>query len=330
VIIDRIDPRSVRSAIELASHAPSVHNTQPWHWTIGRRVVHLNADRHRRLPATDADGRDLTVSCGAALHHVGVALAAAGIRTTVHRIPDPAEPERLATLELKPGTASEGDLEMAAAITRRRSDRRPFGDRPIPEETWLQVQNAAIGQGAILRPVVGPRARSALLEAIRQAAALQQDVPGYTTELASWSGHHAGDDGVPAANLVRNSAAGAAGAPAARRFAPGDIDPVPARRADGAMLAVLGTASDDTLSQLRAGEALSSVLLTATTLGLASCPLSQPLEIGSTRHILRDHVLEGSLSPQLVLRLGWPPVKRSLPATPRRSSADIATVEQDR
>jgi nitroreductase len=330
VIIDRIDPRSVRSAIELASHAPSVHNTQPWHWTIGRRVVHLNAERHRRLPATDADGRDLTVSCGAALHHVGVALAAAGIRTTVHRIPDPAEPERLATLELKPGTASEGDLEMAAAITRRRSDRRPFGDRPIPEETWLQVQNAAIGQGAILRPVVGPRARSALLEAIRQAAALQQDVPGYTTELASWSGHHAGDDGVPAANLLRNSAAGVAGAPAARRFARGDIDPVPARRADGAMLAVLGPASDDTLSQLRAGEALSSVLLTATTLGLASCPLSQPLEIGSTRHILRDHVLEGSLSPQLVLRLGWPPVKRSLPATPRRSSTDIATVEQDR
>ena len=188
MIIDRIDPRSVRSAIELASHAPSVHNTQPWHWTIGRRVVHLNADRHRRLPATDADGRDLTVSCGAALHHVGVALAAAGIRTTVHRIPDPAEPERLATLELKPGTASEGDLEMAAAITRRRSDRRPFGDRPIPEETWLQVQNAAIGQGAILRPVVGPRARSALLEAIRQAAALQQDVPGYRRSSRAGAG----------------------------------------------------------------------------------------------------------------------------------------------
>ena len=96
------------------------------------------------------------------------------------------------------------------------------------------------------------------------------------------------------------------------------------------MLAVLGTASDDTLSQLRAGEALSSVLLTATTLGLASCPLSQPLEIGSTRLMLRDIVLEGTLSPQLVLRLGWPPVKRSLPATPRRSSADTATVEQDR
>ena len=36
------------------------------------------------------------------------------------------------------------------------------------------------------------------------------------------------------------------------------------------------------------------------------------------------------MSPQLVLRLGWPPVKRSLPATTGRLSADTATDEQDR
>jgi len=96
------------------------------------------------------------------------------------------------------------------------------------------------------------------------------------------------------------------------------------------VLTVLGTASDDTLSRLRAGEALSAVLLTATTLGLASCPLSRPLEVGSTRRSLRDDVLVGTVSPQLVLRLGWPVVGPSLPGTPRRSFADTATVEQDR
>lgn len=72
------------------------------------------------------------------------------------------------------------------------------------------------------------------------------------------------------------------------------------------------------------------MLLTATTLGLATCPLSQPLEIGSTRRMLRDDVLDGTLSPQLVLRLGWRPAGPSLPATPRRSFAEAATVEQDR
>lgn len=95
------------------------------------------------------------------------------------------------------------------------------------------------------------------------------------------------------------------------------------------MLAVLGTTSDDTLAQLRAGEALSAVLLTATTLGLATCPLSQPLEVGSTRRMLRDDVLGGTLSPQLVLRLGWP-TGPSLPVTPRRSVADTTIVEEER
>jgi hypothetical protein len=166
-----------------------------------------------------------------------------------------------------------------------------------------------------------------LLEAIREAEAQQKDVPGYGTELATWTGRRAGDDGVPAANLLQ---ARTAGIPASRSFLEGDIGPYPVGRQDEAVLAVLGTASDDTLSQLRAGEALSAVLLTATTLGLATCPLSQPLEIGATRRTVRDDVLEATLSPQLVLRIGWPPIGPPLPATPRRSFADIATVAQDR
>lgn len=326
MIIDEIDRRTVGSAIQLASHAPSVHNSQPWRWTVGRNVVHLGADLRRWLPATDADGRDLTVSCGAALHHLRVALAAAGIRATVHRTPNPAEPDRLATVELEPGAVTEADLGLAAAITRRRTDRRPFTDWQIPEDSWRELEGAAVAQGAILRAVGDGRPRAALLHAIRESAARQQEVPGYATELATWTGHRTGDEGVPAANLLEREAAGT---PAARRFARGDIGPAPGSREDGALLAVLGTASDDTLSQLRAGEALSAVLLAATALGLASCPLSQPLEIGSTRRMLRDDVLGGTLSPQLVLRLGWPPMDRSLPATPRRSYADTATVEQE-
>jgi nitroreductase len=324
VATNKVDQRTVRSAIELASHAPSVHNSQPWRWTIGRHVVHLDADRRRRLPATDADGRDLVVSCGAVLHHLRVALAAAGIRATVHRIPNPDEPDRLATLELKPGMPTDVDFELTAAIVRRRTDRRPFGNCRLPEESRRHLEEAALGQGAILRVVDGGRSRAALLEAIGEADKQQQDVPGYATELATWTGHRTGDDGVPAANLLNRAAAGV---PAARRFAGGDLGPVPANLEDGAVLTVLGTASDDTLSRLRAGEALSAVMLSATTLGLATCPLSQPLEIGTTRRVLRDDVLEGTLSPQLVLRLGWPPAGSSLPATPRRPFADIATVE---
>ena len=64
-----IDRLTVRSALMLAAAAPSVHNSQPWRWVVGPRSVHLYADLSRRLPATDPQGRDMIVSCGAALHH---------------------------------------------------------------------------------------------------------------------------------------------------------------------------------------------------------------------------------------------------------------------
>jgi nitroreductase len=322
----KVDRRTVRSAVELASHAPSVHNSQPWHWTLGRQIVHLNADLRRWLPATDADGRDLVVSCGAALHHLRIALVAVGLGAVVHRLPHPGEPDRLATIELRTGTATDADLGLAAAVVRRRTDRRPFSDQQIPDDMQRELEGAAAAQGAILRIVDDEWSRAALLAAIREADARQADLPGYATELATWSGHRAGDDGVPAANLLRDAAAGG---PAGRRFTAGDLGPYLDRRADGATLAVLGTASDDTLCRLRAGEALSAVLLTATTLGLATCPLSQPLEIGSTRRILRDDVLGGTLSPQLILRLGRPPAGPSLPATHRRPFPACATVEPE-
>ncbi|MGH3769581.1 MAG: PEP/pyruvate-binding domain-containing protein [Pseudonocardiaceae bacterium] len=75
--------------------------------------------------------------------------------------------------------------------------------------------------------------------------------------------------------------------------------------------------TDDRISQLRAGEALSAVLLTATELQLAICPLTQPLEIGTTRAVLRDRVLDGARvpadgAPDRVVTDG----QRPLPAAP--------------
>lgn len=317
MIIEQVDHGTVRSAIELASRAPSVHNSQPWGWRLGERSVHLYADLRRWLPATDADGRDLVMSCGAALHHLRIALAATGVRSAVHRMPDPAELDHLASVELESGDPTGSDVRLVTAIPLRRTDRRPFGTWPIPAGIVEELVSCAADQGVVLRVIDEPFARAGLMTAIRDAAAAQDDIEGYQTELATWSGDDRGGDGIPAANLLRN---GVAGVEAARRFADGDVefahgDP------DGATLAVLGTASDDPLSHLRAGEALSAVLLLATDFGLATCPLSQPLEIGATRRTVGDEVLGGTLSPQVVLRLGWPVSGPPLPATPRRPVA---------
>ncbi|PRC62469.1 NAD(P)H nitroreductase, partial [Mycobacterium sp. ITM-2017-0098] len=63
--------------------------------------VHLYANADLQLPHTDPDARDLMLSCGAALHHCVVALAALGWQAKVHRFPNPAEQDHLAALELR-------------------------------------------------------------------------------------------------------------------------------------------------------------------------------------------------------------------------------------
>ena len=98
--------RQVATALRLAVRAPSVHNCQPWRWLVGPGTVHLYADGSRQVPATDPHGRDLLISCGAALNHLLVALASLGWDARVRRMPNPARPGHLATVEPFPHTAT--------------------------------------------------------------------------------------------------------------------------------------------------------------------------------------------------------------------------------
>jgi nitroreductase len=320
------DDETVRSVIELAVRAPSIHNSQPWRWVAGDSSVHLFTDSGRQLPATDPDGRDLLVSCGAALHHARVAFAAVGWATTVHRLPDPAQPAHLAALECFPRLATDEDIALAAAIPRRRTDRRRFSSWPVPGDLLDTLAAHAAKQGAILIPITDPDDRFQLTSAIIEAARQQEANPDYASELAAWAGRSfAATKGVPAANTL--SAPARYGDTAMRTFPYGALPPEPESwEGDAGELLVLGTSSDDRVSQLRAGEALSAVLLAAADMHLASCPLSQPLEIGTTRALLRDRVLDGAASPQMVLRIGWASTASDpIPPTPRRALENVLT-----
>jgi len=83
------------------------------------------------------------------------------------------------------------------------------------------------------------------------------------------------------------------------------------------------TSSEDPLSCLRAGEALSGVLLEATWRGLATRIESQVVEVDAARRILEDRVLEGTRSAQLLIRVGWPVDDEEIPATPRRETSEV-------
>jgi nitroreductase len=106
---------------------------------------------------------------------------------------------------------------------------------------------------------------------------------------------------------------------------PGLVQPSGAAPADdGSPILALGTETDDRLARLRAGEATSIVLLTATAMGLACCPISEPLEIAETRDAVRAEVFGASGYPQMLLRVGWAPINADpLPPTPRRELSHV-------
>lgn len=311
------DAYTVRAAVALAVRAPSVHNSQPWQWQFSGRTVELRADPGRRLRHTDPDGRDLLVSCGCALHHFTVAAAALGWAARIHRLP---EPGLLARIDLAPHDTHDDDVTLAAAIPRRRSDRRRFTDRPLLVRDEVLLQKSAADQGAALHVATAAPHLTVLASAAAEAAGLHRADQDYEIELAAWSGRDHAPDGVPARNAVL------ALAPRRelriREFAGGRIPDTAGR--DGAVQTVLATPGDTELDRLRAGEAASAVLLTATRLNLVSCVYSEPFEFTCTRGLVRDCVLGGRLEPQLVVRIGYAPKDAApLPATPRRPVDEV-------
>lgn len=314
------DPETLRSALALASRAPSVHNSQPWLWRVGQETVHLYADESRRLPHTDPDGRDLLLSCGAVLHHLCVAARAEGWEATIHRLPNPATPEHLASVEFRPTTCSSEDIELARAISKRSTDRRRFSSWEVPAAHIEAIIAAGASTGVLVRDVSTEPARTQLVRAFEQAAWEHAHDDSYGAELAQWSGRHVSPQGVPARSTVVTGSD-----PTVRRFSHPGLPEAVVRDIDAAdRMLLLTTSSDDRLSQLRAGEAASAGLLTATRLGLATCPLTEPMELTDTRKRIRTNVLDNAGFPQIIIRVGWAvPSAEPVPVTPRRPLDEV-------
>lgn len=311
------DTATLRTALALATRAPSVHNSQPWRWRVGDRSLHLYVDSDRHLPHTDPDRRELLVSCGATLHHAVVALAALGWRAVVARLPNPGDPSHLASIQVVRREPDQTEIGLAAAIPLRRTDRRRYSLWPVPRADIATIGVRTGRLGVELRRI---DATPNVLAIVARAVSLHLQDNAYLGELHQWSGRRAATAGVPARNSIRPAAA----ASATSRTFPGGLLDQHEITAEHGVLVALGTRDDDAESRLRAGEATSLALLTSTSFGLASCPVTEPLEIGETREELRRVVFDGIAHPQMILRIGWAPVCADpLPTTPRRSLDEV-------
>lgn len=316
-----MSPSIPRRLVELACQAPSVHNTQPWIWRVSNNTVRLYADTSRQLPVEDPTGRNLVISCGAALDHFQYAGRALGWETSVTRMPEGSGRDLpLALVRVDRGKPSRTPAEDLEVLRNRCTDRRRFTSWPVPAAMLDSLVGTARSRGAQAGAVVDEAARLRLELLAHQAHALRAEDPIAKREQRQWVGR-SGGDGVPVSVLP------ALDDPRSiprTRFGAGLVQESRTVVESGDGVIVLGGDVDEPGAWLRTGEALSALWLEATRAGLSVVPLSLPVEIDSVRSDLQRVVLKGDLHPHLLVRIGWQAIGRSqLPRTPRRSVSEV-------
>jgi hypothetical protein len=326
---EQVTRAEARAALEIAARAslraPSVFNTQPWKWRLTGEVLELSSDPARRLGVTDAEGRLLLLSCGGALHHARVSLAAAGWRAEVERVPEEKQPDLLARIRVAGCAGPDSDAgKLVAAISRRRTDRRPFSDRPVSEQTITRLRRLVEAQGAYLHLVPHDRVPE-LAISVDEAADANYFDPAHRSELTDWTHRPAWTgDGVPPSTVV---------SPSLRRVPVRNFLPdgsagllANADHDEGAVYVIIFGTTDQPADLLRGGEAMSALLLEATAEGLATAPISEAVEAAWPRQLLR-RLLSGIGEPYLIVRLGHVESPNAVPPTPRRAPTDVIRIE---
>jgi hypothetical protein len=327
-------PRHARGAEQLhfllrfALLAPSTHNSQPWRFRIvDDDTVEVWTDPTRWLRRIDAAGRQLAMSCGAALFHLRLAMRRYGHVDDVEYLPDRARPDLVARVHRgRRIDPSMRDLELFAAILRRRTYRGPFLVRPVGAALSEALVRESAREGAWLVRL-HPHDKLDVARVIASADRRQLADPVFRSELGQWLRPRGSRrrDGIPMARKDVPTALPIVGPALLRAFDLGDG--VAAREralaTQSPVLAVLGTELDELRDWVTAGEAMEAVLLRATQLGLAASFLNQAIEERDLRRPIGAAARSWGV-PQLILRFGW---GAEVAATPRRDVEEVTWQE---
>ncbi len=304
-----------RALIGAAVLAPSHWNTQPWRFESEQNVIRIVADTQRELATLDPDRRDLALSLGAALENLLIAARAYGLRPSVTYLPGGGVNGVVAEVTWTPGETPR-DRTLFGAIPERRTNRREYDGRgiylqnraqltaQIPDEfrlNWLDDRDgmrhvADLAFEAVKTQVLDPRAGAERYAWTRfDGGDARRRGDGITVDslelggLAHWL---AGRYFNPESWLLRFGAENAA------KQARAQV------RSAGALALLTGTRAGGLAQRLAAGQAYERLALTATALGIAQQPISEPLSSESMRADLARRFGAAGGEPLMLVRLG--------------------------
>jgi len=310
--------------IATAARAPSVHNTQPWRFKVTQNAFELYADPRRKL-GVDPAGREMLISCGAALFGLRLAIRSLGYQPVTELLPDPAQGRLLARVRLRRSTpASETERRMLEALPHRHTHRGPFAATPLPAGLLPALQHDALTEGARLVHVAQTLSYQQLTDIVSAVGRRQDLDPVAQAEVRRWTRAvgAAARDGVPAQAFEAHEvvAGRSRGRLRQRDFDLGrGLGLLAAGGPPAAATAVLTTPADGRADWLQAGQALHRLLTHAAIQWVFASLHSQPLEAAVIRSEIQ-HRLKLPGIPQMLLQLG---VARTTQSTARRPPQEL-------
>ncbi len=279
----------LEDGIRLACRAPSYRNSQPWNWIIDHSQLQLFI-APERVPSVDHAGRLSLISCGAALDHLRVAMAANRYDCQVRYFPSANSLAYLASIDIAPAhCVSELQRRRAHAIIDRRSARLPYAEPP----NWSQFEprlHSDVDCRFTYLDVIAEGYRAAITATTLLAEQLrpfESDTNHWGATLSEQGWYEATDAGD-----------------------------------DHSVLLVLSAVENTRRALFGCGETLSQVLLEATMAGFATSIMTRAVEVPATRDIVAEVV--GRALPQVIVRIGAH-CNRDLqpPRAPRRPLSDV-------
>jgi len=311
-------PAGMRDLVQLASLAPSGHNTQPWRFLTRESRIDILPDFTRRTPIVDPDDHHLFVSLGCAGENLAIAAAEHG-RPGVLRF-DPAGEGGIA-FEFERGSSARSELY--PAIARRQSTRAEYDGTLVTAAEFRQLVAAAAVPGVDLVLITDRPQMDRLRDLVLLGNDTQMADPAFLRELKGWlrfdprEASRRGDGlfAVASGNPSLPSWLGpmffdlAFSAAAEKKRYARHID-------SSAGLAVFSAHQADPEGWVQVGRSCQRFALKAMVLGLKTAFINQPLEVAALRPKLASIIGLPRRRPDLVIRFGrWP----ALPFSPRRS-----------
>jgi hypothetical protein len=302
--------------VRYATLAPSSHNTQCWRFVLGEQSISIRPDMSRRCPVVDPDDHHLFVSLGCATENLIQAALALGLRG--EPVFDAASDS--VRVLLSPTTAHASPL--FKAIPLRQSTRGEYDGKQLSPGDLKLLDTVSASDSVRLLLLTEQSALEKALEFVVQGNTAQMNDQAFVDELKSWIRFN-GTDAVRTGDGLFSASSGNPTVPEwlgslmfGLFFTPkAENDKYARQIRSSAGLAVFVGKTADKAHWVEVGRAYERFALQATSLGVRTAHLNQPIEVPALRPEFASFLGIGSMRPDLVLRFGRGP---TLPPSPRR------------